>query len=98
MLDPAPRVALDPQLGLLTLGRNSREAGIVADIYRHTIEIIQRAERLGGWQALPERDIFEVEYWELEQAKLRKSSSPPPFQGEVALVTGAASGIGKACV
>jgi rhamnose utilization protein RhaD (predicted bifunctional aldolase and dehydrogenase)/NAD(P)-dependent dehydrogenase (short-subunit alcohol dehydrogenase family) len=98
MLDPAPRVVLDPTLGMLSIGRNSREADIVADIYRHTMEIIQRAELLGGWRALPARDIFEVEYWELEQAKLCKPGSPPPFQGEVALVTGAASGIGKACV
>jgi rhamnose utilization protein RhaD (predicted bifunctional aldolase and dehydrogenase)/NAD(P)-dependent dehydrogenase (short-subunit alcohol dehydrogenase family) len=98
MLDPAPRVVLDPELGLLSVGRDSREADIVADIYRHTIEIIQRAERLGGWRALPARDIFEVEYWELEQAKLRKAGTPPPLRGEVALVTGAASGIGRACV
>ncbi|MEJ2453342.1 MAG: bifunctional aldolase/short-chain dehydrogenase [Candidatus Thiodiazotropha sp.] len=97
MLDPAPRVVLDPTLGMLSVGRSNREAGIVADIYAHTMEIIQRAERLGGWQALSARDIFEVEYWELEQAKLRKPGSPPPFQGEVALVTGAASGIGRAC-
>ncbi|MCU7828059.1 MAG: bifunctional aldolase/short-chain dehydrogenase [Candidatus Thiodiazotropha sp. (ex Myrtea sp. 'scaly one' KF741663)] len=98
MLDPAPRVVLDPALGMLSVGKNSREADIVADIYRHTMEIIQRAESLGGWQALPARDIFEVEYWELEQAKLRKDGATPPFQGEVALVTGAASGIGRACV
>ncbi|MCU7804131.1 MAG: bifunctional aldolase/short-chain dehydrogenase [Candidatus Thiodiazotropha sp. (ex Lucinoma annulata)] len=98
MLDPAPRVVLDPQLGMLSVGRSSQEAGIVADIYRHTMTIIQRAEKLGGWQALPTQDIFDVEYWELEQAKLRKSGSLPPFQGEVALITGAASGIGKACV
>ncbi len=98
MLDPAPRVVLDPQFGLLAVGRNTHEAGIVADIYRHTLEIIQRAELLGGWQALPAKEIFEVEYWELEQAKLRKAGSAPPFQGEVALVTGAASGIGRACV
>ena len=98
MLDPAPRVVLDPALGMLSIGRDSREADIVADIYRHTLGIIQRAERLGGWRALPARDIFEVEYWELEQAKLHKAGSPPPFRGEVALVTGAASGIGKACV
>jgi rhamnose utilization protein RhaD (predicted bifunctional aldolase and dehydrogenase)/NAD(P)-dependent dehydrogenase (short-subunit alcohol dehydrogenase family) len=98
MLDPAPRVVLDPTLGLLSLGRSSREADIVADIYRHTIEIIQRAELLGGWQALPAEAIFEVEYWELEQAKLRKPGTPPPFQGEVALVTGAFSGIGRSCV
>jgi rhamnose utilization protein RhaD (predicted bifunctional aldolase and dehydrogenase)/NAD(P)-dependent dehydrogenase (short-subunit alcohol dehydrogenase family) len=98
MLDPAPRVVLDPELGLLSIGRNNREAGIVADIYRHTMQIIQRAEKLGGWQALPSKEIFEVEYWELEQAKLHKPGTPPPFQGEVALVTGAASGIGRACV
>lgn len=97
MLDPAPRVILDPALGMLTLGKSAREADIVADIYRHTIQIIQRADRLGGWQALPQQDIFDVEYWELEQAKLRKSGQPPLFQGEVALITGAASGIGRAC-
>jgi rhamnose utilization protein RhaD (predicted bifunctional aldolase and dehydrogenase)/NAD(P)-dependent dehydrogenase (short-subunit alcohol dehydrogenase family) len=98
MLDPAPRVILDPELGMLCAGKTAGEAGIVADIYQHTISIIQRAERLGGWQALPTRAIFDVEYWELEQAKLHKSAQPAPFRGEVALITGAASGIGKACV
>ena len=97
MLDPAPRVILDPEMGMLTLGKNAREADIVADIYRHTLRIVQRADRLGGWRALPQQDIFDVEYWELEQAKLRKSGKPPLFQGEVALITGAASGIGRAC-
>jgi 3-oxoacyl-ACP reductase-like protein len=51
-----------------------------------------------GWHALSARDIFDVEYWELEQAKLQQKGSRPPFSGEVAVVTGAASGIGKACV
>jgi rhamnose utilization protein RhaD (predicted bifunctional aldolase and dehydrogenase)/NAD(P)-dependent dehydrogenase (short-subunit alcohol dehydrogenase family) len=97
MLDAAPRVILDPELGLCTLGRSARDADIVGDIYSHTIDIILRAERLGGYQALPARDIFDVEYWDLEQAKLKKAGSPPPFAGEVALVTGAASGIGRAC-
>jgi len=98
MLDPAPRVILDPELGMATLGRSAREAAIVADIYRHTMDIILRAEALGGYRALPASDIFDVEYWDLEQAKLRKSGPAPRFAGEVALVTGAASGIGKACV
>jgi len=98
MLDPAPRVILDKDLGLCTAGRTAKDAGIVEDIYRHTMEIIGAATELGGWQALDARDIFEVEYWDLEQAKLRKAGSPPPFAGEVCIVTGAASGIGKACV
>lgn len=98
MLDPAPRVILDKDLGLCTVGRTAKDAGIVEDIYRHTMEIIGSATALGGWQALDAADIFEVEYWDLEQAKLRKAGSPPMFTGEVCLVTGAASGIGKACV
>ena len=97
MLDAAPRVVLDPELGLCTLGRRASEVAIVADIYRHTIDSIMRATRLERWQALPQADLFRVEYWDLEQAKLKRQGSPPPFAGEVALVTGAASGIGKAC-
>jgi len=98
MLDPAPRVILDPGLGLLTAGRTIKEADINADIYRHTMQIIQRAELADRWTALSADKIFEVEYWELEQAKLRKGGAAPELQGEVALVTGAASGIGRACV
>ncbi len=98
MLDPAPRVVLDPELGLLSVGRSAGDAAIVEDIYRHTMEVIQRAEALGGYRALPPSDLFDMEYWDLEQAKLRKGGKPPLFTGEVALVTGAASGIGRACV
>jgi NAD(P)-dependent dehydrogenase (short-subunit alcohol dehydrogenase family) len=98
MLDVAPRVVLDPELGMCTVGRTAKDTRVVAEIYAHTMEVIARATALGGYQALPERDIFDVEYWDLEQAKLRKGGQPPAFSGEVALVTGAASGIGKACV
>ncbi len=98
MLDPAPRVVLDKALGVCAVGRSAKDAAIVFDIYEHTMEIIQRAELLGGWKALPAKDIFDVEYWDLEQAKLKGGGKPPVFAGEVALVTGAASGIGKACV
>ncbi|HKH49890.1 MAG TPA: bifunctional aldolase/short-chain dehydrogenase [Thermoanaerobaculia bacterium] len=98
MLDPAPRVVIDSELGLLTAGRRATDAAIAAEIYDHTMDVIERAARLGGWRALPERDLFDVEYWNLEQAKLKKAGPPLPFAGEVALVTGAASGIGKACV
>jgi rhamnose utilization protein RhaD (predicted bifunctional aldolase and dehydrogenase)/NAD(P)-dependent dehydrogenase (short-subunit alcohol dehydrogenase family) len=98
MLDPAPRIVLDPQLGLAAAGRTAREAAAAAELYEHTIDVILRAEALGGWRSVSEREIFEVEYWELEQAKLRRAARAPRFAGEVALVTGAASGIGKACV
>lgn len=98
MLDPAPRIILDPELGLLAAGRRATDAAIAAEIYEHTMDVIERADRLGGWRALPERDLFDMEYWDLEQAKLKKAGAPPVFAGEVALVTGAASGIGKACV
>jgi rhamnose utilization protein RhaD (predicted bifunctional aldolase and dehydrogenase)/NAD(P)-dependent dehydrogenase (short-subunit alcohol dehydrogenase family) len=96
MLDPAPRVVLDPGFGLAAAGRTARDAAIVDEIYDHTIDVILRAEALGGFEALPAKDIFDVEYWDLEQAKLKKGGKPPAFSGEVALVTGAASGIGKA--
>lgn len=98
MLDPAPRVILDPELGLTTAGRTVKDAAITAEIYQHTLDVIERAERLGGWRALSARDLFDMEYWDLEQAKLAKAGKPPVFAGEVALVTGAASGIGRACV
>ncbi len=97
ILDQAPRVVLDPELGLLTAGKNAEESAIVNDLYHHTFEVVLGAEALGGFVALPEKDLFEVEYWDLEQAKLRRGGSAPEFQGEVALVTGAASGIGRAC-
>ena len=98
MLDPAPRVVLDPTLGLCSAGTSAKDAAIVEDLYRHTMDVIERATLLGGYRALAPKHIFDVEYWDLEQAKLANAGKPPPFAGEAACVTGAASGIGKACV
>ncbi|MEJ2565651.1 MAG: bifunctional aldolase/short-chain dehydrogenase [Gammaproteobacteria bacterium] len=98
MLDPTPRVILDDAWGMSTVGPTARDAAIVADIYDHTMDVILRAQALGGYRALSARELFDMEYWDLEQAKLRKGGKPPLFRGEIALVTGAASGIGKACV
>jgi rhamnose utilization protein RhaD (predicted bifunctional aldolase and dehydrogenase)/NAD(P)-dependent dehydrogenase (short-subunit alcohol dehydrogenase family) len=98
MLDPAPRVILDTEFGLCTIGSHVKEALIVKDIYTHTIKIINQATELGGYKALPESDIFDIEYWELEQAKLKNDKTNPMLLGRVAIVTGAASGIGKATV
>ena len=97
-LDPAPRWAVWKNLGLVSFGATLKEADIISDISQHTIKAIRYAEKLGGWQTLPENDLFDMEYWELEQAKLKSSKASPEFQGKIALVTGAASGIGEACV
>lgn len=98
MLDPAPRIVIDPQLGVRAVGATATEAYVAADIYDHTIDIIERSTLLGGYQALPEQALFDMEYWELEQAKLNRSVTRAALKGEIALVTGAASGIGRACV
>jgi rhamnose utilization protein RhaD (predicted bifunctional aldolase and dehydrogenase)/NAD(P)-dependent dehydrogenase (short-subunit alcohol dehydrogenase family) len=97
MRDPAPRVVLDPELGLCTAGRTIAEASIAADLYRHTIELILNADALESYQALSATEIFEVEYWAAEQAKLKRGQLDE-FTGRAVLVTGAASGIGAACV
>jgi NAD(P)-dependent dehydrogenase (short-subunit alcohol dehydrogenase family) len=97
-LNPAPCWGVWPGFGLISFGRGVKEAQIISDIKDHTIDAIDLAEQLGGWVALPESDIFDMEYWELEQAKLRKGGTSPILQGQIALVTGAASGIGRACV
>jgi rhamnose utilization protein RhaD (predicted bifunctional aldolase and dehydrogenase)/NAD(P)-dependent dehydrogenase (short-subunit alcohol dehydrogenase family) len=96
MLDPAPRVVLDPELGLCTAGQTVALAQAAGDLYLHTVKAILRAEALERWKPLTAAELFEVEYWELEQAKLWRKGSPLELAGEVAVVTGAASGIGRA--
>ena len=84
--------------GMVYLAPNQKRLGIVQDISQHTIKSIQQAQQLGGWQTLPSQDLFDVEYWELEQAKLKSLVKVPEFEGKVVVVSGAASGIGRACV
>lgn len=97
MLDPAPRVIIDAEYGLLTAGPNSNAVDAAADIYLQIIDTIEQAEGLGGYVALPSNDIFDLEYWELEQLKLTRHRDAGEFVGEVAVVTGANSGIGRGC-
>lgn len=98
LLDQAPRWAVLPGQGTLAFGPTVKHTTIIEDISRHTQKAIHQAEHLGGWKALGKADLFEMEYWSLEQAKLKKAGAPKAMQGKVAIVTGAASGIGKACV
>jgi NAD(P)-dependent dehydrogenase (short-subunit alcohol dehydrogenase family) len=96
--DLAPRVVLDPEFGLSAAGRTAQEAGIARDIACQAIEAMVTAESLGGYQPAAVGDTLALEYSALAQARLRLSEKRLMFSGEVALVTGAASGIGKACV
>ncbi|MFT5469362.1 MAG: rhamnose utilization protein RhaD (predicted bifunctional aldolase and dehydrogenase) [Verrucomicrobiales bacterium] len=97
MLDQSPRWAVWKGRGVAAFGATEKEANVVRDIAQTSWETIQLAEATGGWQALSEKDIFEIEYWDLEQAKLKKGGSAPVHQGKIAIVTGSAGGIGLAC-
>jgi NAD(P)-dependent dehydrogenase (short-subunit alcohol dehydrogenase family) len=96
MLDPNPRVILMPGVGMFTAGKDARAARIVRDIYRHTMRIITAAESAGGYETLNDHDAFHAEYWPLELYKLTLLPKEKELAGRVALVTGAASGIGRA--
>jgi rhamnose utilization protein RhaD (predicted bifunctional aldolase and dehydrogenase)/NAD(P)-dependent dehydrogenase (short-subunit alcohol dehydrogenase family) len=96
LLNPAPNFAILKNNGALSFGKNAKEANIIKDINNHTFQAILRAQKLGGYKALSAKKIFEVEYWELEQAKLKKSGASLEFAGKIAIVTGGASGIGLA--
>jgi rhamnose utilization protein RhaD (predicted bifunctional aldolase and dehydrogenase)/NAD(P)-dependent dehydrogenase (short-subunit alcohol dehydrogenase family) len=95
MLDPLPRVVLVPGLGLFGLGRTAHAASVNADIAESTASAILDAQSVGTFESITERDVFNIEYWEMEQAKMKKVRHDV-FAGKVALVTGAASGIGLA--
>ena len=97
MRDPAPRWAVWPKHGTIAFGNNITEARIVSDIVNHTMRAIQCGEALGGWKPITQKHTFAMEYWELQQAKLKRIQTPLELEGKVALVTGAASGIGLAC-
>jgi rhamnulose-1-phosphate aldolase/alcohol dehydrogenase len=97
MLDPHPRVVLVPGAGMWTAGKDARAARIVRDIYRHTMRIIEFAEGAGGYETLNDEDAFHAEYWPLELYKLTLLPKEKELAGKVAIITGAASGIGRAC-
>ena len=87
-LDPMPRVVLVPGVGLFGLGRTAKDAAIAADLAENTVRVVTDAEAIGRYEPLPESDLFALEYWSLEQAKL-KGAVVKPLTGQVAFVTGA---------
>jgi rhamnulose-1-phosphate aldolase/alcohol dehydrogenase len=96
MLDPSPRIVLMPGVGMWTAGKDARAARIVRDIYHHTMRIIASAEGSGGYETLDDRDAFHAEYWPLELYKLTLLPKEKELASKIVLVTGAASGIGRA--
>lgn len=96
MKDARPRVVLVPEYGLFAHGPDLRSAGATLEIYRHTIRVMEAASALGGYVSLDERDAYAMEYFGPELDKLRSTASPPELSGRIALVTGAARGIGAA--
>jgi rhamnose utilization protein RhaD (predicted bifunctional aldolase and dehydrogenase)/NAD(P)-dependent dehydrogenase (short-subunit alcohol dehydrogenase family) len=95
MVDPLPRIVLVPGLGLYGLGRSGKDSRIAADLAEAAIATITDAEAIGRFQSITEADMFDTEYWPVEQAKLGKEPDKP-LAGQVAVVTGAAGAIGAA--
>jgi rhamnose utilization protein RhaD (predicted bifunctional aldolase and dehydrogenase)/NAD(P)-dependent dehydrogenase (short-subunit alcohol dehydrogenase family) len=95
MLDPAPRVVLVPGLGLFGMGGSAKDASIAADIAEAAVEGITDAEAIGRFTPVGEADMFDMEYWPAELAKLG-SRKAAPLEGQVAVITGAAGAIGAA--
>ncbi len=94
-LDPDPRVVLVPGLGVVAVGTSERAARIVADLHEHGVAVIEAAEAVGRYEVLDPSDVFDMEYWSLEQAKLGRRV-PRPLDGQIVYVSGAAGGIGEA--
>jgi NAD(P)-dependent dehydrogenase (short-subunit alcohol dehydrogenase family) len=94
MLDPTPRVLVLPGIGLVAVGETRRAARIAADIAVHTVRAKIWAASIGRYEGLSESDLFDMEYWSLEQAKLL-GAAPAPLEGQIALVTGGAGAIGE---
>jgi rhamnulose-1-phosphate aldolase/alcohol dehydrogenase len=95
-LPAEPRVILIPGLGMWTTGRDPRAARVAGEIYHHTIAVMAAAEAVDAYASLSERDAFEAEYWPMELYKLTLQPAERPLARQIAIVTGAASGIGRA--
>lgn len=91
-----PAIFLIPGIGMFSYGADSQTARIAGEFYINAINVIRGAEAVSTYDPVPEAEKFKVEYWILEELKLRRRPAPKPLTGEVAFVTGAGSGIGRA--
>ncbi len=95
MRDANPTVILIPGLGMIAWGKNKSESRVTAEFYTCAIEVMRGAEAIDKYIALPQQEAFDIEYWVLEEAKLRRMPSEKEFERSVVVVVGAGSGIGK---
>jgi len=91
-----PAIVLIPGVGMFSYGANKQTARVAGEFYVNAINVMRGAEALSTYAPIPESEKFRIEYWALEEAKLQRMPKPKPLAGRIALVTGAASGIGKA--
>lgn len=97
MRDPSPVVCLIPGVGLVAFAREKGAARIAAEFFASAIRVMRGASGVDDYAGIPEQEAFDVEYWSLEEAKLRRAPPPKPLAGRVALVTGGGGAIGRAC-
>jgi len=96
MRDPNPTVILIPGLGLIAWGKNKSESRVTAEFYSLAIEVMRSSEAVSEYQGLPRQEAFDIEYWLLEEAKLKRMPPEKEFARNIVVVIGAGSGIGKA--
>ncbi|RMB12431.1 bifunctional rhamnulose-1-phosphate aldolase/short-chain dehydrogenase [Eilatimonas milleporae] len=97
MRDANPVVYLVPGVGMVTFAGNKATARIAGEFYVNAINVMRGATALSDYVGLPEQEAFDIEYWLLEEAKLQRMPKPKALAGKVAMITGGAGGIGKAC-
>lgn len=95
MRDPNPTVILIPGIGMVAWGKNKSESRVTAEFYNCAVEVMRGAEAIDEYTALPQQEAFDIEYWLLEEAKLRRMPPEQELARNVAVVVGAGSGIGK---
>jgi rhamnulose-1-phosphate aldolase/alcohol dehydrogenase len=91
-----PAIVLVPGVGMFSYGKDKQTARVAGEFYVNAINVMRGAEAVSTYAPIPESEKFRIEYWALEEAKLRRMPAPKPLAGRIALVTGAGSGIGKA--